>query len=284
MPEVAQTAYVDPQAKLADDVVVGHSCYVGPDVTIGPGCTVHNNVTITGNSSIGTGNVFFQNAVIGTIPQDLKYHGGDTRVSIGNDNIFRENVTVHLGTELAGAVTAIGNGNLFMAGVHVAHDCQIDNQIIVANNAMLAGHVKIDRCAVIGGGAGLHHFVTVGRNAMVGGLTRVVVDVPPFMIYEGNPGSVRGVNSMNLVRNGFTPQQVEAIKDVYKKLFRSNGSMIPVLEQLNKNDGLDPNIRYLVDAMQRSLQGRHGRYRETLRQDSPEDLGKFYSDQNNNKK
>jgi len=279
MPEIAPTAYVDGKATLAEDVSVGHNCYIGPNVTLGRGCVLHNNVTLTGHTTVGENNTFFQNAVLGTIPQDLKYRGSPTRLIIGDNNLFRENVTVHLGTELGGGVTEIGSNNLLMAGVHVAHDCHIHNRVVIANNALVAGHVVLEDCAVIGGGAGLHHFVTVGRNSMVGGLSRVVVDVPPFMIYEGNPGAVRGVNTTGLSRNGFTPEQIEAIKDVYKKVFRSNGRSLPALEELARSDGLDENVRYLIDFMQRSFAGKHGRYREALRQDKPEDVGRFYRDE-----
>jgi len=271
MTRVAETAYVDTQAQIAGDVEIGHNCYVGPKVSIGPGCVLHNNVTIVGRTTVGKNSQFFQNAVIGTAPQDLKYKGGETEILIGDGNVFRENVTVHLGTELGGAKTLIGSGSLFMAGVHIAHDCHIGDDVIIANNALIAGHVTLEQRVVIGGGAALHHFVTVGRNAMVGGLSRVVYDVPPFMIFEGNPGLVRGVNVTGLARNGFSEAQIEAIKHAYKKLFRG-GAVRPALDELTQTNGDDPEVRYLIDFVRRSFQGRHGRYLESLRVDTPEDI------------
>jgi len=275
MTEIAPTAHVDPQADLADDVKIGENCYIGPNVKLGPGCALYNNVTIIGSTTVGKNNVFFPNAVLGTMPQDLKYKGGETKLVIGNDNTFRENVTVHRGTELGGAVTSIGSGNLFMAGVHIAHDCHVADRVIIANNALIAGHVVLEQLTVIGGGAALHHFVTVGKNAMVGGLTRVVYDVPPFMIFEGNPGSIRSVNTTGLTRNGFDPGQVEAIKTAYKKLYRS-GNVRPALNELEKTNGDDPNVRYLIDFIRRSFLGRHGRYLESMRTDTNSDTGNSY--------
>ncbi len=274
MVNVGQNSYIDPKAQLADDVSIGPNCYIGPDVVIEAGCKLHNNVTITGKTRIGINNEFYQNSVIGTDPQDLKFKGGDTELIIGSHNIFRENVTVHRGTELGGGKTIIGNGNLFMAGVHIAHDCEITQSVIIANNALIAGHVRLEQSTVIGGGAGIHHFVTVGRNAMVGGLTRVVKDVPPFMIFEGNPASVRGVNIVGLSRNGFTPEQIENIKQAYRKLFKSQSLQLALKEIRNTNN-IDENVKYLIEFLERSFLGRHGRYLETIRTDSADDIKKL---------
>lgn len=272
MSKIAETAWVDSHARIADDARIGHHCYIGPNVVIEPGCVLHNNVTIVGRTTVGRNNTFFQNAVVGTPPQDLKYKGDDTQIVIGDNNVFRENVTVHLGTELGGGVTRVGSHNLFMAGVHLAHDCRLADRIIIANNALIAGHVTLEQSTVIGGGAALHHFVTVGRNAMVGGLTRVVYDVPPFMIFEGNPGSVRAVNVTGLTRNGFDEAQVDAIKAAYKTLYRG-GDVRPALDILEQANGDDPNVRHLIEFVRRGFQGRHGRYREAARCDSTNDIG-----------
>jgi len=275
MTTIAPTAHIDPSAEIAEDVEIGHNCFVGPRVTLGPGCILYNNVTLIGRTTVGRQNTFFQNAVIGAVPQDLKYKGGDTQIVIGDGNTFRENVTVHLGTELGGGTTRIGSHNLLMAGVHIAHDCCVGDRVLLANNALVAGHVTLEDSTVIGGGAGLHHFVTVGRNAMVGGLTRVICDVPPFMIFEGNPGSVRGINVTGLVRNQFTPEQIQALKQVYKKLFRG-GQILRALDELEQSQPQDENIRYLVEFLRRSFQGKHGRYLEATRTDKAEDLASFY--------
>jgi len=279
MTKIDKTAHIDPHAEIAEDVEIGHNCYLGPDVKIGPKCVLYNNVTVIGKTTIGEGNVFFPNAVIGAVPQDLKYEGGDTELIIGDNNTFRENVTAHLGTELGGGKTVIGNNDLFMAGVHIAHDCYIADHVIIANNAMIGGHVTLETHSVIGGGAGLHHFVTVARFAMVGGLTRVVCDVPPFMVFEGNPGAVRGVNVVGLSRNGFDADQIETVKYAYRKLFRS-GNLIPALDELDQTNGDDPNMRYLIDFIRRSFQGRHGRFRESMRSDGPGELARLYKSDN----
>ncbi len=275
MTEIGPNVYIDPKAQLADDVVIGPNCYVGPNVIIGSKCKLHNNVTIIGPAVIGQNNEFYQNGVIGTDPQDLKYKGGPTELIIGDNNVFRESVTVHRGTELGGGRTKIGNNNLFMAGVHIAHDCVIEDHVIVANNALIAGHVHLESSAVVGGGAGLHHFVTVGKNAMVGGLTRVISDVPPFMIFEGNPGAVRGVNVTGLTRNGYTSEEIEAIKDAYRKLFRS-GNLAASLREFEKNGNHTPAVQYLIEFLKRRMKGKYGRFKETLRTDKLEDLGDFY--------
>lgn len=266
MAEISKTAYVDPKARIGDGVTIGHNAYVGPDVTIGAGCKLYNNVTILGRTTVGERNVFFPNAVVGAIPQDLKFQGSDTELVIGNNNIFRENVTVHTGTELGGGRTIIGNDCLLMAGVHIAHDCRVADRVIIANNALIAGHVTLETRTVIGGGAGLHHFVTVGQSAMIGGLTRVVCDVPPFMIFEGNPGAIRAVNVTGLSRNGFTAEQIDAIKLAYKKLFRGR-EVLPALDELDQTNGDDRNVRYLIDFVRRMYKGRHGRYLESKRAD-----------------
>ncbi len=277
MSDIAPNAYIDPKAKIADDVVIGYNCCIGPNVTIGSGCKLRNNVTITGNTTIGEGNEFFQNAVLGTEPQDLKFRGGSTFLIVGSGNIFRENITVHRGTEIGGGKTIIGDGNLLMAGVHIAHDCIVGNRVIIANNALVAGHVHIEDSTVIGGGVAIHHLVRIGKNAMIGGISRVVSDIPPFMIYEGNPGSVRGVNVVGLSRNGFDAGQIEAVKDAYKKLFRGQNQW-SAIEELEKSGDYDPNVKYLIEFVKKTFQGKHGRYQESVRTDTPEDIGKFYKE------
>ncbi|NLX22448.1 MAG: acyl-ACP--UDP-N-acetylglucosamine O-acyltransferase [Phycisphaerae bacterium] len=277
MTRIDPTARIDPKAQVHETAQIGFNCLIGPNVTIGPDCVLHNNVTIVGRTAIGRGNQFFQNVVIGTVPQDLKYKGEDTQVIIGDGNVFRENVTMHLGTELGGGKTTLANQCLVMAGVHIAHDCHVGDRVLVANNALIGGHVVLESSVVVGGGAAIHHLVTVGRNAMVGGLTRVVYDVPPFMIFEGNPGSIRGVNTTGLGRNGFDDRQIDAIKEAYRKLFRKRQAL-PALEELEKSNGTDPNVRYLIDFMRRSYLGKHGRHLESCRTDQAADLKNYYKD------
>ena len=271
------TAIVDPRAELGGKVTVGPYCLVGGGVRLGDGCRLQSRVTIEGDTTVGPGCQFFPGAVIGTQPQDLKYRGEPTRLEIGRDNVFREMVTVHPGTAGGGGVTRIGDHNYCLVGVHIAHDCRVGNHCIMANYVQVAGHVKVEDHVVFGGGGGIHHFVTIGRYAMVGGLTRVTADVPPFMIFVAarTHGRVRLVNGVGLQRNGFTQQQIAALKDAWLKLYsrRARLSRQPIrqtAEEMLARDGLDPNVRYLCEFILRSsAHGRHGRYLESLRADDP---------------
>ena len=271
------TAIVDPRAELGREVAVGPYCIVGGGVELGDGCRLHHQVTIDGNTTVGPGCEFFPSAVIGMRPQDLKYRGEPTRLEIGRNNVFREQVTVHPGTAGGGGVTRIGDHNYFLIGVHVAHDCQIGSRCIVANYVQLAGHVKVEDHVTFGGESGVHHFVTIGRHAFVGGLTRVTADVPPFMIFVAarTHGRVRFVNGVGLQRCGFTEQQIAALKDAWLRLYsrRARLSAKPIrhtAEEMLAEDGLDPNVRYLCEFILRSsAHGRHGRYLESLRSDHP---------------
>ena len=271
------TAIVDPRAELGGEVTVGPYCLVGGGVRLGDGCRLHSRVTIEGDTTVGPGCQFFPGAVIGTQPQDLKYRGEPTRLEIGRNNVFREMVTVHPGTAGGGGVTRIGDHNYCLVGVHIAHDCRVGNHCIMANYVQVAGHVKVEDHVVFGGGGGIHHFVTIGRYAMVGGLTRVTADVPPFMIFVAarTHGRVRLVNGVGLQRNGFTQQQIAALKDAWLKLYsrRARLSRQPIrqtAEEMLARDGLDPNVRYLCEFILRSsAHGRHGRYLESLRADDP---------------
>lgn len=253
MTRIASTAIIDPKAQLADDVQVGHFCVIGPHVKIGPGCVLHNNVTIVGHTTIGSNNAFFQNTVIGAVPQDLKYKGEDSEVIIGDGNAFRENVTIHLGTMLGGGKTVVGNHCLLMVGIHVGHDSTIEDHAVIANNVLLGGHVKIEAGAVIGGGVGVHHFTTIGRYAMIGGLTRIVTDIPPFMIYEGNPGQVRAVNTVGLSRKGFSESQIDAVKTAFRQLYRKKTPMRETLKTLAVEYADDANVQHLVASIERSM-------------------------------
>jgi UDP-N-acetylglucosamine acyltransferase len=277
MPKIGPNAYIDPTATLADDVIVGPNCVIGANVSIGPGSKLLNNVTIIGPTMIGSQNEFFPNCVIGADPQDLKYKGGATTLHIGSNNVFRENVTVNRGTELGGGKTVVGNGNLFMTGVHIGHDCIIEDHVVAANNVLLGGHLYVERSAFIGGAAAIHHFCSIGRNAMIGGLSAVVSDVPPYTICDGNPAAVRAINVRGLVRNGFTEDQIDSIKNVFKRLFRSK-QFLSALAEMESETIDDVNIKYMIDFIHRSTLGKHGRYRETLRCDSVQDLGDFYKD------
>ncbi len=276
-PGIHETAIIHRRAELGEDVSVGPYSVVGPSVQLGDGCCVHNQVTIEGTTIVGPNCEFFPGAVIGARPQDLKYRGEPTRVEIGTGNVFREMVTVHPGTAGGGSVTRIGDGNHFLVGVHVAHDCHVGSNCVLANHTQLAGHVKVEDYVTFGGQSGVHHFVTIGRHAMVGGLTRVPADVPPFMIYVAarTHGRVRFVNGVGLKRRGFTDEQIANIKNAWLRLYsrraRLGGRAIrQIAEEMLAEDGQDANVRYLCEFILRSAgHGRHGRYLESLRPDNP---------------
>ena len=192
MVNIHETAVVHPKAEVGDDCEIGAYCVIGPDVVLGSGNRISSHVTIMGNTRIGANNQFYPHSVVGAAPQDLKYKGEDTILEIGDNNQVREFVTINTGTVQGGGVTRIGNDNMLMACAHIAHDCIIDDNTILANNSMLAGHIHIKSRAIVSGAAAIHHFATVGRLGFVGAMTRIRQDVPPFMIVEGSPPRVRG--------------------------------------------------------------------------------------------
>jgi UDP-N-acetylglucosamine acyltransferase len=278
-------ACIDPGAHVGNDVTVGPFCHVGAGVRLGDGCVLQTHVTILGPCEVGPRNTFFPNCVIGTAPQDLKYKGGPTRVVIGEGNLFRENVTVHRGTEIdrSGGTTSIGDQNLLMVGVHIAHDCEIGNHCILANHVLLAGHVKLEDCVNVGGACAMHHFVTVGRNAFVSGMTRVTHDVPPFAIVQGFDQEVRGLNVNGLERWKFADASTTALREAYKLIYprrgdRLAGRTLDAIREIESNGLMDDaHVKYLVEFLKRKLEyGTHGRFREHFRADSPADRGSFY--------
>lgn len=272
MSEISKLAAVDPAARIGDNVRIGPFCTVGADVVIADGCELMNSVTIKGKTTIGKNNVFYQNAVIGVAPQDLKYKGAPTETIIGDSNVFRENVTVHRGTELGEGRTIIGNNNLIMVGVHVAHDCIMHDNILLSNQTQLAGHITIEEGAVISALVGLHHFITVGKYSYIGGLTPVRRDVPPFMKFSGDSNEIRGVNEEGLKRNGFSQEDIAQIKKAFRRLYRQdNKNIAAVLEQMREDEDINDHVSYLCDFVGKSCQSRFARFKETARQDSLQD-------------
>ncbi len=258
-------AVIEDGAKLADDVQVGPFAYVGPHVILGPGCVVHHHASIEGYTTAGRNNEFFPNTVIGAVPQDLKYRGGQCKLVIGNDNRFRESVTVHIGTETGGGVTQIGDDNLIMIAAHIAHDCIVGNHCILANAVLLAGHVVLEDYVTISGAAGVSHFVTVGQHAFIGGLSGVQRDAPPFMTVNGHPAAVRGVNRNGLKRHGFTENQLEALKTAYRLLFSDTTPLLTQARELERIYPDNAEIVQLLAFIRASNSGKFGRYRESLR-------------------
>ena len=241
------TAVIHPGATLHPTVKVGPYAVIGEKVTIGPETDIGAHVVIDGHTEIGTGNQIFPGAVIGIEPQDLKYDGSVSLVKIGDNNRIREYVTINRATH-AGEVTEIGDDNLLMAYVHVAHNCVIGNQVIIANAVALAGHVEIESNAVIGGVLGIHQFVHIGRYAMLGGMSRIDRDVPPYMVVEGNPCRVRGLNTVGLRRAGITDTNqgrlYRELKEAHRLLYRSG---LPLKEALASLDSWSENehVRHL---------------------------------------
>ena len=199
--KVHPNAYVDPSAELHNGVIVSQGAIVGPDVTIGKGTEIGPNAVISGRTQIGVNNKVFPSVFIGLDPQDLKYKGANTEVIIGDNNTFRECVTINKATD-EGEKTIIGNNNLLMAYTHIGHNCELGNRIVLSNSVQVAGHVKIEDKAIIGGCLGIHQFVHIGYLAMIGGMTRVDRDVPPFCLAEGHPGRLRGLNRFGIKRSG----------------------------------------------------------------------------------
>jgi UDP-N-acetylglucosamine acyltransferase len=286
MSKIHPAAVVDPQAELGADVEVGPFAYVGPHVRVGDGCTLAPRVTLLGPAEFGTRNVFYPGCVLGGAPQDLKYRGGPTGLVVGAENIFREHVTVHRGTEVdrqSGGITRIGSHNLIMVGVHVAHDNQLGDNIIIANAVQLAGHIRIEDRVVIGGASAMHHFVTVGRHAYIAGSTRVCHDVPPFVKVIGYDQEVRGLNAEGLRRWRMPDESIGKLKEAARLLFARRGVRTALrtadaLRQIEAN-GLvaDEHVRYLVDFLKRKMEiGVFGRAREHYRSDRAEDLDGFY--------
>jgi UDP-N-acetylglucosamine acyltransferase len=270
--EVHSLACVDPGARLGMGVRVGPFCSIGPHVAIEDGAVLHDHVTVTGHTTIGKNCEFYPGCVIGSRPQDLKYRGERTELLIGNGNVFREQCTANPGTAGGGGITRIGDHNLFMAGVHIGHDAVIGDHCILANLCLLAGHVVIEDYVTVGGHVGIHHFTTVGRHAMIGGMTKVAADVPPFLLVASTRSSrqeVRMVNGEGLKRCGlFSEEQIMALKAAYMRLFSRRARTKPVLRIIHelKAETSDENVQYLCDFLLRSFEcGRNGRYLESLR-------------------
>lgn len=231
MTEIDPTAVVDATASVGYRTVVGPFCHIGPGVEIGPDCNLLGHVTIMGPTKIGSGNTFYPYCSIGHRSQDLKYSGEPTYLEIGNSNSFREFCTVNRGT-LPGTVTRIGNHGNFLAYSHVAHDCVVGDHVIFSNNGTIAGHVTVEDHAVIGGLSGVHQFCRIGRHSIVGGCTKIVQDVPPFMIADGNPAEIRGVNQVGLERREFPAAEIRALREAYRILYRSNLNVKQACEQI----------------------------------------------------
>ena len=251
------SAIIDPSAKIGTGVEIGPYCVIYAGVEIGDGCWLQNHVTIDGPTKIGSGNRFYAFGSIGQRTQDLKYSGEPTYLEIGDNNCFRESVTVNRGTD-PGSYTRIGSGGNFLAYSHVAHDCSVGDNVIFSNNGTLAGHVDVGEHAILGGLSAVHQFCRIGRHSLVGGCTKIVQDLPPFMIADGNAAEVRGINAVGLHRHGFAEDSILALKKAYRVIYKRNLNVADAVAQLKEThpeQGGDQFVRELIDFIEASERG-----------------------------
>ncbi|MBC7726007.1 MAG: acyl-ACP--UDP-N-acetylglucosamine O-acyltransferase [Microbacteriaceae bacterium] len=250
MTQVHATAVVDPRAELADDVTIAPYALVGPHVRIGAGSSIGAHCVVEGHTTIGSDNRIFQFASIGAAPQDKKYAGEATRLTIGNGNTIREFVTINTGTAQGGGITSVGDDNWIMAYVHIAHDCLVGHHTIIANATQLGGHVHLGDWAFLGGLSGVHQFVRVGAHAMTGFQTRLSQDLPPYVTPAGNPAAATGINAEGLRRRGFTPERIAQVKQMHRLLYRQGHTLaagIAAIEALlGQLEGSEADITMLL--------------------------------------
>ena len=248
------TAIIHPDAKIGADCLLGPYCVIGQHVELGAGCRLHSHVVIDGHTKLGRENEIFPFASIGLKTQDLKWKGGITRTEIGDFNTFREGVTIHSATD-DGNATRVGSRNNLLAYTHVAHDCQLGDHIIMSNSAAFAGHCIVEDQAIIGGYAAVHQFCRIGKMAMIGGCSKVVQDIPPFMIGDGNPAETRTINKVGMERNGFSEEAQLALRQAYKLLFREGLTIANAVERMEKDLPPLPEVQHLINFVRKSDRG-----------------------------
>lgn len=227
-----ETAIIDPAARIADDVEIGAYTLIGPQVSIGAGTRIGPHVVLKGRTTIGCNNHFYQFSSIGEVPQDKKYDGEDTALIIGDNNTVREFCTFNIGTVQGGGVTRIGNDNWIMAYVHIAHDCVIGNDVIMANNSTLGGHCTVGDHAILSGFSLVHQFVEIGAHSFISFASHVNQSIPPYVTVAGEKARAKGVNTEGLKRRGFTPGQIQNVRRAYRALYRSGLSLNEAREKL----------------------------------------------------
>jgi UDP-N-acetylglucosamine acyltransferase len=252
--QIHPTAVVAKGAELGADVFVGPYCMIEDGVRLGDGCWLQGHVVVAGPSRIGAQNRFFSFGSIGQVSQDLKYVGEPTYLEIGEGNTFREFVSIHRGTA-PGSVTRIGNEGNFLAYSHIAHDCQVGSRVIFSNNGTLAGHVQVEDHAIIGGFTAVHQFCRIGRHALTGGCSKIVQDVPPYMIADGNPAEVRSYNKVGLERHGFSEVAMRQIKEAYRLIYRSRLNLQQAVSQIQTDLEPGPELAHLIDFVANSSRG-----------------------------
>ena len=254
MSRIHPSAIVDAAARLSADVEIGPYTIIGPHVEIGAGCVIGPHAVIKGHTRIGANNHIFQFVSLGEIPQDKKYNNEPTRLEIGDGNTIREFCTFNCGTVQDGGVTRLGDDNWIMAYVHLAHDCQVGNHTILANNSQLAGHVTVGDYAILGGFTGVHQFCRIGAHAITGGSSLVLKDVPPYITASGNPVQPYGINSEGLKRRGFSADTIAGLKRAYRAIYRAGDTVEQALAALALQVGECPEIQPLIDFL--SVPGR----------------------------
>ncbi len=254
--QVHETAVISQDAQIGQNVTIGAYSVIEGPVVIGDNVTIGHHCLVEGTTTLGSGCQLYTGAVVGSPPQDKKYRKADkVQLIIGKDNIFREYVTVNPGTIDGGGFTRIGNGNLFMACSHVAHDCQIGNDCILANYVGLSGHVTIEDRAVVGGLSGIHQFARVGYLSMIGGCSKVNQDVPPYSLVDGNPATLRGLNLIGLKRGGLTSEAIVALRRAFKILFTSGLARSNAVAQAQEQLGNYPEVKRVLEFIEISKRG-----------------------------
>ena len=261
-PQISNLASVDPNAQIGDDCEIGPFCVIGPDVKIGRGTILQNNVSVHGHVSIGEDNRISTGAVIGGEPQDISYKGSPTKVIVGDRNIIRENVTINRASEKEEGLTQVGSDCYLMACSHVAHDCIVGDSVVLGQGSMLGGHVHVHHHATISGCVAVVHYVSVGSYIFLGGSSRALQDIPPFMLCDGNPARPRCINIVGLKRNNFSKEVIQAIDEAFRLLYRSRVGLDNAIEILQNKGMMLPELEYCLDFVRTSQSGRHGRGRE----------------------
>jgi UDP-N-acetylglucosamine acyltransferase len=248
------TAVIHAKARLGSACEIGPYCVIGENVELGARCRLHSHVVIDGYTRLGEDNVIFPFTSIGLQTQDLKWKGGRTRTEIGNRNTFRECVTVNSATS-EGEATVVGSDNHVLAYSHIAHDVNLGDHVIMSNVATLAGHVVVEDYAVVGGLAAVHQFCRIGKMSIIGGCSKVVQDVPPFMLADGNPAETRTVNKVGLERNGVSEETQAALRQAFKILFREGLTIPNSLARIEKEVALLPEVQHLLQFVRGSERG-----------------------------
>ena len=256
---IHQTAIVDHAADIGSGVEIGPYSIIEAGVKIGDGCSIASHAVIASGTELGSGCRIFKGAVLGTIPQDLKFHGEETKLIVGERTVLREYCTLNRGTKEGGSLTRVGSDCLIMAYAHVAHDCRVGNHVILANGLTMAGHVTIEDYVGVSGLVLIHQYVRIGTYAYIGGGSRIPQDVPPYVLLNGDPARYFGVNSVGLQRTGFTDEQIAAIKRAYKYIFRSKMNLTQAVEAIRSDLEETEEIKIILDFIEKSERGLAGR-------------------------